>query len=176
MSIFKTDTPCWNWGRAKALFLPSLSNQFERVIALDNSREMLEQARQHAKGSDITNIEYRLGELSTLADEGLSVDCMIANMVLHHVPAPAAIFREAATLLRPGASLFISDLSRHDQEWVRESCGDLWLGFSTDELSGWAREAGLMAGEAQYLGLRNGFQIQVRQFYRQRRRHELFED
>ncbi|CAM3482321.1 ArsR/SmtB family transcription factor [Parendozoicomonas haliclonae] len=157
-------------GPGEGMFLPELAKQFERVIALDNSREMLEQANEHAKGSGATNIEYRLGELSLLADEGLSVDCIIANMVLHHVPAPAAIFREAATLLRPGASLFISELSRHDQEWVKETCGDLWLGFSTDELSGWAREAGLIAGEAQYLGLRNGFQIQVRQFYRQHHR------
>ncbi|MTI12159.1 ArsR/SmtB family transcription factor [Sansalvadorimonas verongulae] len=163
-------------GPGEGTFLPQLSEQFQRVIALDNSRDMLEQARAKAHKAGITNVEYRLGELSLLADEGMSVDCIIANMVLHHVPAPAAIFREAATLLRPGASLFISDLSRHDQEWVKDSCGDLWLGFSTDELSGWAREAGLVEGESQYLGLRNGFQIQVRQFYRQRRRQELLED
>ena len=163
-------------GPGEGSFLPLLAQQFDRVIALDNSRDMLEQARVCAQKAGVSNIEYRLGELSLLADESLSVDCIIANMVLHHVPAPAAIFREAASLLRPGASLFISELSRHDQEWVRESCGDLWLGFSTDELSGWAREAGLVSGEAQYLGLRNGFQIQVRQFYRQSRRQELLED
>lgn len=114
------------------------------------------------------NIDYRLGKLATLADDGFSVDYMIANMVLHHLPASAAIFREAATLLRPGANLFISELSHHDQEWVKEICGNLWLGFSTEELSGWARAAGLETGEAQYLGLRNGFQVQVRQFYRRR--------
>ena len=133
---------------------------------------MLARAREHAQEANALNIEYRLGELATLADEGLSVDCMIANMVLHHVPGPAAIFREAAPLLRPGANLFISELSHHDQEWVEETCGDLWLGFRTEELSDWAKEAGLVAGEAQYLGLRNGFQIQVRQFYRQRCRKE----
>ena len=163
-------------GPGEGTFLPDLGKSFERVIALDNSRDMLEQARCYAHNTGVDNIEYRLGELSLLADEGLSVDCIIANMVLHHVPAPAAIFREAATLLRPGASLFISELSRHDQEWVRESCGDLWLGFSTEELTGWAREAGLIAGEAQYLGLRNGFQIQVRRFYRQHRRQGLSEE
>ena len=155
-------------GPGEGLFLPILSQRFERVIALDNSREMLERARKYAQKANAVNIDYRLGELTTLADEGLSVDCMIANMVLHHVPAPAAIFREAATLLRPGANLFISELSHHDQEWVKETCGDLWLGFSTEELSGWAKAAGLETGEAQYLGLRNGFQVQVRQFYRQR--------
>ncbi len=163
-------------GPGEGMFLPALSRQFRRVIALDNSRDMLEQARKSAKAAGAGNIEYRLGELSLLADEGLSVDCIIANMVLHHVPSPAAIFCEAATLLRPGASLFISDLCRHDQEWVKETCGDLWLGFSSDELSDWAQEAGLVAGEAQYLGLRNGFQIQVRQFSRHHRRQELLKD
>ena len=156
-------------GPGEGSFLPALAEHFQHVIALDNSRDMLEQARRHATTQQLKNIEYRLGELATLADEGLQADCLVANMVLHHVPAPAAIFREAASVLKPGGSFFISELSPHNQEWVRESCGDLWLGFSTDELTGWAREAGLAAGEAQYLGLRNGFQIQVRRFFRKLR-------
>ena len=35
-----------------------------------------------------------------------------------------------------------------------------------DTLIRWAQAAGLQAGESLYLGLRNGFQIQVRQFAR----------
>ncbi|HYQ38667.1 MAG TPA: ArsR family transcriptional regulator, partial [Pseudomonas sp.] len=44
------------------------------------------------------------------------------------------------------------------------ACGDVWLGFEQDELARWAEQAGLESGESLYLGLRNGFQIQVRHF------------
>ncbi len=153
-------------GPGEGLFLPELSRRFDRVIALDNSLVMLEQAKQYGHSHKLNNIEFRLGELALLADEELQVDCIIANMVLHHVPDPAAIFRQAATLLRPDASLFISELSHHDQTWVKQTCGDLWLGFSADQLDNWADQAQLIRGDAQYLGLRNGFQIQIRQFFR----------
>jgi ArsR family transcriptional regulator len=85
-------------------------------------------------------------------------------MVLHHIPAPVEVFREAQRLLNPGGVLLLVELISHDQDWVRESCGDLWLGFDTQDLTNWAIQAGLAEGQSLYLGLRNGFQIQVRLF------------
>ena len=114
----------------------------------------------------LKNVTCYYGEIDDLQHLSAQFDCIVANMVLHHVPSPAHIFSQAFALLKPGGSLMVSDLSRHDQQWVRESCGDLWLGFSAEELDQWSREAGLTKGESQYLGLRNGFQIQVRRFYR----------
>jgi ArsR family transcriptional regulator len=58
----------------------------------------------------------------------------------------------------------IIDLGSHDQDWVRESCGDLWLGFDNEDLDYWANKAGLTTEQSSYLGLRNGFQIQMRVF------------
>ena len=56
------------------------------------------------------------------------------------------------------------DLSHHDQDWVRDACGDLWLGFENHELDQWAAQAGLISAQSMYLGLRNGFQVQLRVF------------
>ena len=58
----------------------------------------------------------------------------------------------------------ISELCSHDQSWAREACGDLWLGFEQEDLSRWASAAGLLPGESLYIGLKNGFQIQLRHF------------
>jgi len=58
----------------------------------------------------------------------------------------------------------VCDLLHHDQSWTRESCGDLWLGFETTELKNWAASAGLEDIESLYIGLRNGFQVQLRKF------------
>ena len=85
-------------------------------------------------------------------------------MVLHHVPSPADVFNDSAQLLKKGGTLVITDLCRHNQTWAKDSCGDLWLGFEPEDLTRWAVAAGLEESESLYLGLRNGFEIQVRRF------------
>ena len=153
-------------GPGEGEFLQTLSQRFNRVYAVDNSGEMLSSGQQFAEKHSLKNIEFIHGELKNLQHLEEQFDCIVANMVLHHIPSPSGIFKQAVGLLKPGGSFLISDLSQHDQDWVRESCGDLWLGFSSDDLEDWARDVGLHCGESQYLGLRNGFQIQVRRFYR----------
>ncbi len=153
-------------GPGEGAFLETLSSRFDAVYAVDNSDEMLARSAQTIDERQLTNVECIHGEIDSLSHLSQQFDCIVANMVLHHVPSPVMIFSQSAGLLKPGGSLLVSDLSHHNQDWVRESCGDLWLGFSTEELDQWAEDAGLIIGESQYLGLRNGFQIQVRRFFR----------
>ena len=87
-------------------------------------------------------------------------------MVLHHAPDPAAILNDLARLLKKNGVLLVTELCHHDQTWAYESCGDLWLGFEPNDLSSWADAAGLDEGESLYLAQRNGFQIQLRQFFK----------
>ena len=143
-----------------------LAQHFDRVIALDNSTEMLDQARKTVKEHGIDNIEFIHGDITRAPRQGLQSDLIILNMVLHHIPAPIEVFREAFRLLNSGGVLLLVELINHNQDWVRESCGDLWLGFETQDLVNWAMEAGLVEGQSLYLGLRNGFQVQVRLFYK----------
>lgn len=152
-------------GPGEGDFLEALSPVFQSVYAVDNSEKMLSYSRKRAEQLGLENITFTHGEIQALSTMSGEFDCVVANMVLHHVPSPADIFHYSSALLKPGGSLFISELSHHDQDWVRESCGDLWLGFNAEELTQWADKAGLISGESQYLGLRNGFQIQVRRFF-----------
>ncbi|WP_252178000.1 metalloregulator ArsR/SmtB family transcription factor [Endozoicomonas sp. 4G] len=152
-------------GPGEGDFLETLSTYFQRVYAVDNCGAMLAISQQKAKERNLKNVEFIHGEIASLnALEG-QFDCIVANMVLHHVVAPSDIFTWVSKLLKPGGSMLVSELSSHNQDWVRESCGDLWLGFSAEDLDGWAQNAGLKIGESQYLGLRNGFQIQVRRLF-----------
>ncbi|WP_067515675.1 metalloregulator ArsR/SmtB family transcription factor [Endozoicomonas ascidiicola] len=151
-------------GPGEGAFLKTLSGIFDDVYAVDSSEKMLDYSRQSASNQKLDNIHFIHGEIQSLSDYEKRFDCIVANMVLHHVPSPGDIFFWSAKLLKPGGSMMISELSHHDQDWVRESCGDLWLGFSAEELSQWAEKVGLLSSESQYLGLRNGFQIQVRCF------------
>ena len=90
-------------------------------------------------------------------------------MVLHHTPSPASVLQNLAEALRPGGVLLVTDLCAHDQAWVREACGDLWLGFAPEDLADWAESAGLSEGASLYLALRNGFRVQLRAFHQSSR-------
>lgn len=143
-------------------FLPELARRFARVTALDNSEAMLELARQRCAEDGLGNVELSLAD--ALQDEIGAADCVVVNMVLHHFAAPAEALHKLARLVTPGGSLLITELCSHDQSWARTACGDLWLGFDQEELARWADAAGLTPGESLYVGLKNGFQIQVRHF------------
>ncbi|MBF8778890.1 ArsR family transcriptional regulator [Pseudomonas fulva] len=145
-------------------FLPDLARRFNRVVALDNSPTMLELARQVCQREHLNNVELRLADALCASDE--QADCVVLNMVLHHFSDPAEALRRLALRLKAGGSLLVTELCSHDQGWAREACGDLWLGFEQEELAGWAVAAGLAPGDSLYVGLRNGFQIQVRHFQR----------
>ena len=150
-------------GPGEGGFLPDLASRFGQVLALDNAPAMLERARQQCAEAGLDNVECLLAD--ALQPQQLpAADLLVCNMVLHHMPAPAEALKRLAELLKPGGSLVLTELCRHDQSWVQDTCGDLWLGFEQDDLAHWARDAGLDTGVSLYLGLRNGFQIQLQQF------------
>ena len=151
-------------GPGEGAFLPVIAGICQQVVAVDNSADMLRKARQTCADEQLENVELIEGTTATLLSGPHRFDLVVANMVLHHVPSPADIFLEASELMAYGGYLVISDLRRHDQDWARDNCGDLWLGFEPEELNAWATDAGLETGEAMFIGLRNGFQVQVREY------------
>ncbi len=151
-------------GPGDGSFLPELARRFARVLAVDNSPAMLELARLRCEQEGLGNVELKLAD--ALHDDCPAADCVVVTMVLHHLAAPGEALRQLARLVSPGGSLLITELCSHNQGWAREACGDLWLGFEQDDLARWADAAGLTPGESLYIGLKNGFQIQARQFAR----------
>jgi len=145
-------------------FLPDLARRFAQVTALDNSPTMLELARQVCKREGLDNVNLQLADALGATD--VAADCVVLNMVLHHFSDPALALRQLAKRVKAGGSLLVTELCSHDQGWAREACCDLWLGFEQDDLARWADAAGLTPGESLYIGLKNGFQIQVRSFAR----------
>ncbi|MFZ6045929.1 ArsR/SmtB family transcription factor [Pseudomonas sp. CR3202] len=168
---FDTGATALEVGPGDGGFLPELARRFARVTALDNSAAMLELARMRCNAEGLGNVELRLAD--ALNDEQAAADCVVLNMVLHHFAAPADAMKQLAQRVLPGGSLLVTELCSHNQSWAREACGDLWLGFEQDDLARWANAAGLTPGESLYIGLRNGFQIQVRHFAKPDSRSEL---
>ena len=148
-------------GPGESDLMEVLHKRYGSVIAIDNVQEMLNKSQSHANLKSLDNIEFLLGELSDF-ETTHRADLIVLNMVLHHLPSPAQVFKSAHQMLNPGGRLLIADLCPHDQDWTQEICGDLWLGFEPDDLDAWAIDAELEKGQSVYLGLRNGFQVQVR--------------
>jgi ArsR family transcriptional regulator len=123
---------------------------------------MLELTRMRCEQDSLSNVELHLAD--ALSDDYPAADCLVLNMVLHHFAAPAEALKQLARRVKPGGSLLITDLCSHNQSWAKQACGDLWLGFEQDDLARWATASGLTPSESLYVGLRNGFQIQVRHF------------
>jgi len=113
----------------------------------------------------VTFLHADIDQITQANTQGKHFELIVLNMVLHHMASPAALFASARKLLAPGGCLLIVDLCPHDQDWARDTCGDLWLGFEPSDLDAWAQDVNLTRGQGIYLGLKNGFQIQARLFH-----------
>ena len=151
-------------GPGDGKLLSELTKKFKNLVALDNSREMLDRCKNTISSANCKGVKFLLGDTSIALSKNIKSDLLILNMVLHHISTPAKTFQDASSLLNRGGHLLIVDLSRHDQDWVRDSCGDIWLGFEEADLNHWGSKANLEVGQSSYLSLRNGFQIQMRVF------------
>jgi ubiquinone/menaquinone biosynthesis C-methylase UbiE len=121
--------------------LKELATRASRVIGVDYSPAMLDEARRRLSVDGNGNIELRLGEMTHLPLPDGAVGCVVANMVLHHAADPAMVLAEIRRVLAPGGALVLADLARHEREAAREQLADQWLGFEEAELTSWLAAA-----------------------------------
>ncbi|RJR17322.1 MAG: methyltransferase domain-containing protein [Desulfobacteraceae bacterium] len=87
-----------------------------KVIGVDMTPEMVQKAGENARRLNVSNVEFRLGDIERLPVEDSSVDVVISNCVINLSPNKSNVFREIYRTLRPGGRVVISDILR---------CGEL---------------------------------------------------
>ena len=129
-------------GAGEGTFSQLLAQRAEKVIAVDNSLNMVEFGVRMAAENGLTNLEYRLGDLESPPVEDVSVDLAFFSQSLHHALHPQAAVAAAHRMLKPGGRIVILDLKKHSFEQAREMYADTWLGFSEVEVRFFLTNAG----------------------------------
>ena len=83
-----------------------------RVIGVDMTPEMVEKAGANAEKLNISNVEFRHGEIEKLPVADQSVDVVISNCVINLSLDKSAVFGEIHRTLKPGGRIIISDILR----------------------------------------------------------------
>ncbi len=79
------------------------------VHGVDLTPAMIEVARREAAAAGLENATFSVGDATALQVPDASFDGAIARFTIHHVPAPARLFRELARVVRPGGRIIIAD-------------------------------------------------------------------
>jgi ArsR family transcriptional regulator len=137
-----------------------LEQKAQKVIGIDSSPGMLEQARKRIAHNG-HKVERRLGELEHLPLRDETADMAIVSMALHTLSVPAVGIREARRVLKQGGRLVLVDFDKHDQPDVRDRFGGPWMGLATGEVRQWLEDAGFILQRTQQIEVKNGLSINM---------------
>lgn len=87
-----------------------------RVIGIDSAESIVDQARGDCPG-DITNVEFRVGNVYDLGFGDETFDIVHAHQVLQHVDDPVVALREMRRVCRPGGIVAARDADYGAMTW-----------------------------------------------------------
>ena len=137
ISIEKTDKVA-DIGIGTGYLSEILAPHAETVFGIDYSKNMLLEA------AEKLHILPLAGDINYLPVKKETMDRVVGNMILHHARNPAKAVEQMRFIIKPGGFLVISDMFSHTYEFLREEQHDLWLGFESEEIERWFKQAGLV--------------------------------
>jgi ubiquinone/menaquinone biosynthesis C-methylase UbiE len=133
-----------------------------RIMAADAAISMLELARYNVEIAGLgQRIQLTHVDAKRMPFADGMFDVVMSNSIIHHIPEPLAVLREAARVLKPGGLLFFRDLLRpattdeldslvatyagnenaHSQQMFRDS---LHAALTLDEVRALAEQIGVL--------------------------------
>jgi ArsR family transcriptional regulator len=118
-----------------------LAPRARSIVCVDAGPRVVEAARQRLKGC--ANVDVRIGDMHALDFPAARFDLVLLMHALTYSDRPAQVVAEAARVLRKGGRLLAATLGRHAHRTAVEPFEHRNLGFTTDDLAGFAGAAGL---------------------------------
>jgi ArsR family transcriptional regulator len=140
--------------------LVHLQKKAKTVIGVDNSPKMLKRAQRYCEDNKM-DTDLRIGELEHLPMRNAEADCVIINLVLHHLAVPMDGIREARRVLKKNGQLIVTDFDKHEDETLRGQYGDRWLGFAKEEVEKWMKSVNLRPKAFVQLKVKRGLSINL---------------
>jgi 2-polyprenyl-6-hydroxyphenyl methylase/3-demethylubiquinone-9 3-methyltransferase len=99
-------------GCGGGLLSEALARQGAQVTGIDLGEKVIQIARLHLHESDL-KVDYRVQSSAELATaEPASFDAVCCMELIEHVPDPAALVADLASMVKPGGYVFMSTLNR----------------------------------------------------------------
>lgn len=111
------------------------------IVCVDSSDKVVEAARKRLAG--FPHVEVHRGDMHALELGAHRFDLVLMLHALTYAEQPAKAVAQAAALLRSGGRLLAVTLGRHDHRAVVEPFDHRNLGFRKEDLTSYARKAGL---------------------------------
>ncbi|MFN4087504.1 MAG: ArsR/SmtB family transcription factor [Alphaproteobacteria bacterium] len=138
-------------GTGTGRILELMAPHVDQAVGIDQSREMLNMARDRLGRGPLVNCSVRQADMYRLPVAGGSFDVVTIHQVLHFAEDPGRVIAEAARVLRPGGRMLIADFAPHDLEHLRTEHAHRRLGFADHEIAAWGAEQGLVVGASAHL-------------------------
>lgn len=125
-------------GTGTGRMLKLLADNIERGAGVDYNSEMLKIARHGLSETGRSHLTVRHGDLMSTPFGTQTADLVTIHQVLHYLDDPSEAFREASRLLQSTGKLLIVDFAAHNQDEFREKYAHRRLGFTDQDIKGWA--------------------------------------
>jgi ubiquinone/menaquinone biosynthesis C-methylase UbiE len=88
----------------------AVAAQARRVVGIDLTPAMIEEARARQARQGLSNVHWRVGDVSTLPFAAHEFDAVLTRYSLHHMPAPRQLLIEMARVTKPSGRVVVADL------------------------------------------------------------------
>ena len=133
-------------GTGTGSFAIEAARHCKKVIAIDVSPKMLEFAKQKARMTGITNVEFNHAGFLTYDHNGEPFDAVISQLALHHLPDFWKIIalKRIYQLLKNGGTFYLADVVFSFPVEEYDYKIENWIGTMRERAGiGFAKEAGI---------------------------------
>ncbi|MFO7931555.1 MAG: ArsR/SmtB family transcription factor [Thermodesulfobacteriota bacterium] len=141
--------------------LDAMKNHAQKVIGVDSSPRMLEEARKRFSAGAGKNIEIRLGEIEHLPMGDNEADLAVISLVMQYLDVPEAALTEVGRILKPGGEFILAEFDSHGREALKDVYGVKHLGFEAGTIRAWLEKSGFTVNRVESHELSKGLTLNI---------------